>query len=113
VKTSSKYHRLLDEHGVKLLEDFGVADIALKRDHALLAIDFLRSDGIPILGGDVYFQVGSSLELAYASWFTKRRAGEDFDLFVKRTCLETIDYIDRFPPRIGATPLFALVADER
>jgi len=112
MKTSSRYQSLSDKHGITLLEDFGIADIALKREDALLAIDFLREDGIPILGGDVFFEVGSTLELAYANWFTERRAGEDLDAFVKRTCSETLDYITGFPPKIGATPLFVFVVDE-
>jgi hypothetical protein len=112
MKTSLRYECLLDEHGITLVEDFGVADVALKLEYALLAIEFLKEDGIPILGGDVFFQVGNALELAYANWFTKQRADEDFDDFIKRTYSESLDYITTFPPKMNATPLFALVVGE-
>lgn len=113
MKISSRYQALLDKKGIRLFEDFGIIDMALKRQDALLAVDFLREDGISILGGDVFFQVGTALELAYANWFTEKRAGEDLDAFIKRTCLETASYIEGFPSKSGVTPLFALVVSKQ
>lgn len=113
MKISSRYQSLLDTNGIPLLEDFGIMDIALNRQDALLAIDFLREDGILILGGDVFFQINNALELAYANWFTKQRGGEDLDAFIKRTCSETSNYIRDFPSKEGVTPLFALVVSKQ
>jgi hypothetical protein len=113
MKISSRYQALLDKKGITLLEEFGIVDVALKRQDALIAVDFLREDGISILGGDVFFQVGNALELAYANWFTEQRVGEDLDTFIKRTCLETANYIEGFPSKTGVTPLFALVVSKQ
>jgi hypothetical protein len=112
MKNPPRYQTLLDEKGVSLLKDFGITDVALKSQDALLAVDFLREDRVTILGGDVYLQSGTNIELAYANWFTRQRAGEDLSAFMERSCQETENYIKNFPSNAGITPLFALVVSQ-
>lgn len=109
MKKSDRYQSLLDVRGIALSEQFGIADIALGRVDALIAVDCLKEDGVPILGGDVFFQRNNRLELANANWYTKILPDEEANAYVERSCLETSDYIRHFPPHADATPLFVLV----
>jgi hypothetical protein len=47
MKNSDRYQSLLDVRGIALSEQFGIADIALGREDALIAVDFLKEDGVP------------------------------------------------------------------
>ena len=103
----TEYRRLVESKGISL-QCFGVADIALSREDATYAVSLLRGASIPILGGDVYFKKVTGIELAYANWHSAPAEGEDRDSFVRRSCLETMTYIERFPST-EAIPIFVLV----
>lgn len=110
MKTENEYQLLLESKGIPLRR-FGIADIALSRADAILAVSFLRNASIPILGGDVYYQKYSGIELAYANWHSDPVNGEDRDSFVTRSCLETLNYIEGFPST-EHTPIFTLTIDQ-
>jgi hypothetical protein len=90
------------------LSDIGLKDLALSRSDALNAIDLLPKMLTPILGGDVLFMNGASIELAYADWHCDPRDGESRDVFVNRGCDAAKDYIVNFPVK-QCTPVFTIV----
>ena len=100
---------LLLDKGFSLSEPFGIADIALHREDALVGADLLLDAGCVILGGDVYFKVGEHLSLAYANWFTDRNEGEDLANYVLRSHAHTVAYISNFPQDDQHEAVFSLV----
>jgi hypothetical protein len=111
MKSMGHYRQILKTRGISL-EVFGVRDIALGRDDAISALKFLREASAPVLGGDVYLQRDSGLELAYANWHCDPRAGEPPGEYLSRSVVTAEQYIKRYPEHPGVTPLFALVAGE-
>jgi hypothetical protein len=105
----TEYRKLLESRGISL-QSPGLAEIALSRADAILAVGLLRSASIPILGGDVYFKKVTGIESAYANWHSDPRDGEDRGSFVTRSCLDTLHYIENFPST-EAMPIFVLVID--
>src|SRR5664279_1108605 len=93
-----RYQNLLNEYGIRL-EQFGLDDVALESEYALRAVKILCDEGMPILGGDVFFKRGAKIELAYANWHADQLAGETLDAFLERSCLAASKYISNFPPR--------------
>ncbi len=104
-----EYQKLLKIRGV-LLQSLGLAEIALTRDDAIVAVGLLRGASIPILGGDVYFKKGTDIKFAYANWHSDPMGGEGRGSFVDRSCLEALNYIENFPST-EAMPIFVLVID--
>jgi len=105
----TEYRKLLERRGISL-QCPGLAEIALSRADAVLAVGLLRSASIPILGGDVYFKKVTGIESAYANWHSDPMDGEDRDSFVIRSCRDTLNYIEKFPST-EAMPIFVLVID--
>jgi hypothetical protein len=102
------YDQFLARTGVSL-QQLGLADIALQREDALVAVEILQRQATPILGGDVYLVQDSRTEIAHANWHSDRRADEALDDYIIRSCQETRTYIEAFPRRDGVTPVFVLV----
>jgi hypothetical protein len=102
------YMELLAAKGVSL-RAFGIQDVALKREDALFAVELLRHGSIPIMGGDVYFERGAAIELAYANWHTDGRRDEDRANYLTRSWDDATKYITTFPSRADVKPLFSLV----
>lgn len=105
----TEYRKLLETRGISL-QNPGLAEVALSRDDAILAVSLLRSASIPILGGDVYLKKIAGVESAYANWHSHPMDGEDRDSFVTRSCLDSKNYIESFPSTED-TPIFVLVID--
>ena len=108
MKTSEDYQRLLKTKGVSL-QELGIRDIALDRDDALLAVQFLQKAAIPILGGDVYLRRGNGIELAYADWHSDPKPGEELESYLSRSSSTAQDYVKNFRQPMDATILFAIV----
>jgi hypothetical protein len=104
----ARYQHLLDEHGV-ILDQLGLADVALEATYALKAIEILREERLAILGGDVFFKRENQVEIAYANWHADKSAAEPFFTYAERSCVAAMNYISRFPARKDAVPLFTLV----
>jgi hypothetical protein len=111
MKPTEHYQQLLQTRGIAL-QGFGVRDVALGREDAISALQFLREAAVPVLGGDVYFQRDSGLELAFANWHCDPKAGESPQDYLRRSLVAAEEYIKRFPEHRGVTPLFALVTDD-
>ena len=105
----TEYRKLIETRGISL-QSLGLAELALSRADAILAVELLRGASIPILGGDVYFKNVTGIESEGDNWHSDPREGEERDSFVTRSCLETLSYIENFPST-GAVPIFVLVID--
>jgi hypothetical protein len=109
MNSEAEYRKLLESRGISL-QCPGLAEIALSREDAILAVGLLRSASIPILGGDVYYKKVAGIESAFANWHSDPMDGEDRGNFVTRSCLETLNYIENFPST-ETMPIFVLVID--
>lgn len=111
MKTSNRYIELLKSHGVSP-EALGIRDIALERSEALVAIECLKADSIPILGGDVYLRNDAAIEPSYANWHCDARPGESKEDYFKRSWLIAEEYIRKYPEPVIGKPVFAIVIGE-
>jgi hypothetical protein len=105
---STEYQALLNSRGVSL-ERLGSRGYALERSDALLAVKQLREATLPILGGDVYYDLPSGIEFAYAAWSCSRQRGEELFQYLTRSWSESESYIRTFPEPENGRVLFALV----
>ncbi len=90
----------------------GLREVGLERSDALLAIELLRENMVPVLGGDVYFRQNSKITVAYANWYCEPKVGEDVVDFSSRSCSKADEYIKQFPTQDGKEALFVIVAKE-
>ncbi len=109
MSAAEDYQRLLKTRGIHL-HGFGLPNIALEREDALVALELLRRAAIPILGGDVYFRRGDEIELAYANWHSDALPAEERAQYLRRTWDTTERYIRNFPPTSSdRVPIFTFV----
>jgi Immunity protein 40 len=111
MRIAKDYADLLNSKGIPL-SMLGISDIALKRDDALQAVSLLRAAEIPILGGDVYFQRGNLIELAYANWYVQLKEKEEKDSYLRRSWDMSEAYIREFPDNNKGDLLFSLVTGQ-
>jgi hypothetical protein len=111
MRDTSTFAQLLVTKGVSL-QKLGLREVGLPRGDALRAVELLRASSVSILGGDVYFTRGDSVEQAFADWHTDRQPGEERSAFADRSCQQTKAYIESFPHRPGVAPLFVLVVSQ-
>lgn len=105
------YLEFLEERGLCLFDAFGVQESALSRSDALHAIGLLEKVGVPVLGGDVYFEKEDVIEFSYSVWSLNPDEHENGEDFAVRTWKESREYISGYPERPGEVPLFVIVAD--
>ena len=103
-----EFRAFLNSRGVAL-HDLGMDEKALARADALEAIPILRQAEIPILGGDVFREVGTEVQLAYANWSCNRESSEATPAFATRSAAKAETYIQSYPERLGERPLFLFV----
>ncbi len=105
---TADYVELLKSNGIAL-KSLGLNAVALRRVDALHAVEILRDDGIPILGGDVYVMRGTRIDFAYANWHCDQGPQEAAIAYGGRTWSTAAQYIRAFPERPGEEPLFVIV----
>ena len=103
-----KYRALLHVHGGSLAER-GANQIGLPREHALAAVNILRDHMVPILGGDVWVQIGAKLDFDGSTWYCNRADGEDAEHYAERSWSVSEAYIRRYPELPGESLLFVIV----
>jgi hypothetical protein len=108
MRTSTEYDALLDSRGISLAQ-MGVREIGLRREDALLAVEFLRDAEIPILGGDVWYCRDGKFELTYENWYAEPNPIEDERAYAHRSCKIAEQYVRAFPKLAEVEPLFVLV----
>ena len=87
----------------------GLSEIALGWEDLQEAARLALGCQLPILGGDVYFKTGKTIDPAYTNWHVDRKDGESSDAFVRRSYDETIRYVKSLPSPVGKEYLFVLV----
>ena len=68
------------------LEEIGINNFAFLYQQAILLVDVLRQSNVPILGGDVYLRLESSIEISYDNWYCDKKEDERDSVFVNRSC---------------------------
>jgi Immunity protein 40 len=91
------------------LSSVGVRNWGLRRAQALTAIDQLASEGIPILGIDIYELTGELPQLSYDNWHCDRAPGESEESFVGRSTARARTYVSTYRPSEDQRVLFAVI----
>lgn len=93
------------------LEDVGVCNWALTKEEALMALDRLETEGIAILGGDVYEMQRESLQSNYDNWYCDREENESKSAFVSRSIAKAREYIINYNLNRDKEYFFAIVPE--
>ncbi len=94
------------------LNNFGLNDLAWKKDEALKLINSIMSDSIGILGGDVYKIELTNLIPIYDNWSCQKKTGETTAEYLLRSKNEALDYIKRYPIESNEEIIFAIIYTE-
>lgn len=93
----------------EFLGEAGVRNWALTREQTLLAIAELGSEGIAVLGGDVYKRDGTVFAANGDSWHCDRDPAEDSETYVSRSVETARRYVTRYPTQRSGETYFAVV----
>jgi hypothetical protein len=91
------------------LNEIGIRNWALTKAQALLVIERLMKNKTPILGGDVFENVGSLITQNYDNWFCEQLVGETESEFLNRSIAKAKQYIESYPAIGEDIVLFTLV----
>ena len=95
------------------LEEIGINNFAFLYQQAILLVDVLRQSNVPILGGDVYLRLESSIEISYDNWYCDKKEDERDSVFVNRSCDVAETFIKEYKRKNAIKePLFAFVIGE-
>ncbi len=90
------------------LEEVWTEDVGYVKEEALLLIDFLHAEVIPILGGEVYFLKDGQVEsYQYEGWSCDRMEHENLSNYSHRSYLEAKDFITNYKTKENI-PLFCI-----
>jgi Immunity protein 40 len=78
------------------LEEYGIANYALSKTNALVAIDKLRNMGVTILGGDVYLREDIDWKSTGDSWCIEIQDGNISDQSVDLGYEKALEYINNY-----------------
>ena len=92
------------------LEEIGIDNCAFPYEQAIMLVDMLRQSCVPILGGDVYLRLESSIEISYDNWYCDKKEDERDSVFVNRSCDVAETFIKEYKRKNAIKePLFAFV----
>ena len=96
------------------LEEIGIDNCAFPYEQAIMLVDMLRQSCVPILGGDVYLRLESSIEISYDNWYCDKKEDEQDSVFVNRSCDVAETFIKEYKRKNAIKePLFAFVIGEQ
>ena len=96
------------------LEEIGIDNCAFPYEQAIMLVDMLRQSCVPILGGDVYLRLESSIEISYDNWYCDKKEDERDSVFVNRSCDVAETFIKEYKRKNAIKePLFAFVIGEQ
>lgn len=110
LKWPLKIERILEE-GLSL-GSFGINNWALTKEQALNSLESLVNIQVPVLGGDVYENIGGVIQSNYDSWHCEPISDELKYEFVKRSILIAKEYINNYKSPHPDRIYFVLVPDE-
>ena len=102
------YDEFLRRRGCSL-ESLGLSELAFTQADVQQAVNLAMVCHLPVLGGDVYFRSGATIEPAYANWHIDRQNGESDAAFIKRSCEETRRYLRALPNPVDKEYLIVIV----
>jgi hypothetical protein len=91
------------------LAELGINNWALDAVLAMGALQALRENNVPVLGGDVYAIRGGLIEVTYDNWYCDRSPSESDLEFVERSIRKASAYVEGYSSRSGSDVLFAIV----
>ena len=91
------------------LEDVGIHNWALTREQAMGVLEQFESEGIGVLGGDVYELQCGVLQSNYGNWWCQKSVGESREDFVIRSIEKARSYIGEYRMDSNVPFLFAIV----
>lgn len=100
------------EHATSL-EEYGLNDLAWKKDEAISLIKSLMAEKIGILGGDIFKIDSHRLIPLYDNWSCQPNKNESEDQFNLKSKLESLKYIEKYPVSVGEKIVFAITFTER
>lgn len=89
----------------------GIDAYAFPKEQALDIISKLKSNHIPILGGDVYCLNNGLITDSYDSWYCNPETGETQQHFVERSYLVAKKYIESYLENDIVRNLFSVVTE--
>ena len=90
------------------LEEVWTEDVGYVKEEALLLLDFLHAEVLPIFGGEVYFLKDGHVEFSqyvYEGWSCDRMEHETLSDYVHRSYLMAKDFITQYKAKENI-PLF-------
>ena len=105
---SEKYNFFLIQFG-ESLADIGINEIALNREYALKAVDILRTESIPILGGDVYEKQDETYCSTYDNWYCEKSNYTNDEEYLKESWNKAENYIKNYNCGEGNLFFFTIV----
>jgi hypothetical protein len=93
----------------KPLDSIGVNNWALSKKEALIAIEKLTQECVPILGGDVYEMINGRLKSTYDSWYCDIEEDESENSFLIRSIDKAGTYIRKYNARNANAIYFVIV----
>ncbi len=78
------------------LKNVGVNNWALNKKQALYAVEELKKNGVPILGGDVYEKQYCKFIQNYDNWFCDKKEYEKDEDFLSRSIQIAFNYINSY-----------------
>lgn len=92
------YIEFVKTNGINL-KDMGICSYILGYDNAIKALEILKNNKIPILGGDLYVKNGNKFETSSESWYCNQIHGEPRNNYALRSYIKAIDYLKIFEPQ--------------
>lgn len=94
------------------LMDLGIEGYAFPYQEALKIVQICKLLAIPILGGDVYSMINSTIENSGDNWYYDRTPNESYYDYVQNSCNKSESYIRNFKSYFCDRPLFSFVLEE-
>lgn len=94
------------------LGELGIDAYAFPKQEALQLLHELRDNGIPILGGDVFYLNNNLINGSYDSWYCEQNKDEVKEDFVQRSYKIAQNFIESYNVHSFGKVLFSIVADK-
>lgn len=91
------------------LEDFGMNELAWRKEEAEKLITSLMNDDIGILGGDIYKLYSGRVEPLYDNWSCDPLKNESREEYFLRSKSQALNYISKYPVSHDSNIIFAII----
>ena len=95
------------------LKHLGIDGYTFPEQEALKIVQICKLLLIPILGGDVYSLIDSTIEDLGDNWYYERTPSESYYNYVQNSCYRSESYIRAYKSHSCDRPLFSFVIEEQ